>query len=95
MADNIPWEPRPEWLIDRPSMQEYLKMVLGTPAPHDDLACTAMREYVLYCDGEEVAGRKPRMSMSDIGSMYHVTMDDMKKHWPCVDSTMNRMDKIK
>lgn len=63
-------------------------LVYVVPMPHDEMACTALSEYELYCRTEEEAGRKPRMHMNEFAKMYHTTIENMKKHWGCVDKSV-------
>lgn len=57
--------------------EEYFGMPIG----HDNNACQALKEY------ENTADKllRPYRLMSRIAKSYNTTIEEMKKHWKCID----------
>lgn len=62
---------------------EFEKEYLGVWIPHDDKSCNALRKYDDTVD--YIIGVSPYKYMQIIAIEHGTTIEDMKKHWRCIE----------
>lgn len=67
---------------NKKAIDDWKNVILGTWVKHDEISCNALREYDMTVDS--LIGKTPYRYMEEIAVNHGTTIEEMKKHWKCI-----------